>query len=405
MANFIFKKHGDKLLFALALAVLATALIRVVAKPAIQQAKTRDIVFTQWWDNYLEKDTLTELIKEFEDTNEGIKIILNPVSYENMHKELTDQSESSVANTIRGDLFAMDTLWVPAVLEKKIIENADIEVPLLRYINVLYYNVEILKEAGFSRPPKTRGEFLNYAKALKSENANVWALTLGLNSSRGIYDDIFPWMWAAGLELIKDGNPAIDSRPVTESLSFLASLERDGLIVPGGLQADAEKKLEDFVSGRAAFMIAPTRDIEFVRERMGEEAFSITSVPVPDNYAGKTYIASADWTLGVSAESLLKEETRLFADFVAQKTETLADKARAIPGNSITGNTKPDPFYSKAWDIAISGEITRDFNGLQWEQLEKIFYKELSLLFEGTSSPAETATATHKGWEALLLSQ
>jgi len=399
MKNNSLKKYGDRLLFILAIAVLAAALIRYgTGKSAGFRTITPDIVFTGCWDSHFEKETLLKLINEFKDTHRGIKITLRSLSYEDLHNELLDYGEEKTP----GDIIALDSLWVPELIGRKIIDlvpNYSLEVPLISFINVFYYNVELLKEAGFTRPPKNRSEFINYSKTLSNEEKGLWALTLGLNSTRGIYDDILPWIWSAGAEIIKDGKPVINSRPVVESLSFLASLESGGLVVPGAFSADVQKKLDDFISGRAAFMIAPASSTEFVLKHMGAEAFSVTTIPLPDNYAGKTFNASAGWTLGISTRSLYREEACLLADFIAGKAQALSERLFSIPGNNA-----PDPYYSKVRDIAITAESAVDLDGLPWEKLEGVFKEELASLFVSQSSPAETAAAIQKRWEDVILS-
>jgi multiple sugar transport system substrate-binding protein len=396
---FFFRKHGYKLLFILALAMLIVVMFSVVVK-TISRRVTPRVVFTQWRQNDVENNALLDIINEFEKLNPGIKIVLNEKSYEDLHRALF--SSDGFAD---GDIIALDPLWVPELLKKGIIESPQAgglvqSRGLLSFINVLYYNIEILKEAGFSRPPKSRGEFLNYARTLGKKEFS-WRYALGLalgeNSSRGIYDDIFPWIWAAGVELVKDGKPAVNTRQVVESLSFLASLNSEGLIAPGAFSTDGKKKLEDFVSGRIAFMIAPSSEIEYIRKQMGDEKFGVTSVPAPDNYAGKTLFGSASWTVGVYSASSYKKEAGLFADFLAAKASVLSEKAMAMPGNG--ASPAHDPFYSKVWDIAIAGEIAQDFTGLSWTEPEAIFREELRVLFEGKSSPAETAAAIQKKWE------
>ena len=377
----LIKKYGDKLLFALALTVLAAALLRYGINKAGAPSITPPIVFTQWLEEYLEKDTLQGLIREFEDAHEGLKIVLNYKSYEDLHNDESPQ----------GDLIALDPLWVPGLANRRIIEEQ--QIPVLTFANILYYNVEILRDAGFSKPPKTRAEFLSCAKALAIKDKNRWALGLGGYSSRGLYDDILPWIWAAGVQLIGEGKPSLSSRPIIDSFSFLAGLKAEGLIDPDAFFKNNKEKLDDFVSGKAAFIVAPACEIEFIRERMGDEAFSVTSIPTPDNFTGKTYFGFAGWNLGINSSSGHKEKARLFAEFLASR---LPEKTRAAQENSAG-----DPFYSKVWDIAIAGEAAQDFTGLSWEDLEAVFSEELSALFTG-QPPAETAAAIQKRWDAAI---
>ena len=403
MKNFIFRKHGDNLLFALALAVLITALIYSLnRRPAGQDAALTSIVFNHWWQEDIGGDTLRNLITEFERQHEGISIILNERSYEDLRVDLFDPAGFAAP----GDVLALDPLWVPELLKRDVIENAG--APILSFINVLYYNIEILREAGFTRPPRTRSEFLTFARAVAANGENR-ALSLG--SSRGMYDDVFPWIWAAGTPLIRDGNPLVTSAPVVQSLAFLASLNNEGLISPDAFFADSRKKLEDFISGRTAFMIGPTRYIAFIRERMGDEAFSITSVPMLDNQTGRPFFASAGWTVGVHSASAHREEAGLFAAFLAGRASFLSENARGAllaynaPETQMGRPSPPDPFYSKVWEISLVGEVAKDFSELAGKhELEEIFREELSALFAGTSSPAQAAAAIQERWLAVLRS-
>ena len=391
-----FVKHGDLLLFGLALAVLAAILLnrpynKVI--PDTMPSITPSIVFTQWWQDYLENDTLMDLAEEFEKLHANIKVVIKDAAYEDLRDELFYPGETGYP----GDVLALDPLWVPELLRRETIEYGD-ATPFLSFINVLYYNIEILKDAGFSRPPKSRSEFINYLKTINGKEESRWGITLDSKSSRGIYDNVLPWIWSAGAQLIKDGKPALNSRQLVESLSFLASLHKEGFIDQG---SPNENKLEDFITGKTAFMIASSGDIVLVRERMGDEAFGVSSIPTPDNYSGISFFASTGWTASINSASEYKEEARLFAAFLAEKATLLSEKAHAIPG---TGNQPAayDPFYSKVWDITIAAEPAQDFDSLPFTELEQIFREELYALFEGKITPAEAAGEMQAKWSAKL---
>ena len=421
MKFFGFKKYGDNLLFALALAVLMTALFYSVTNRRAAQETAISIVFTQWWQDDLERDTLINLIAEFESLHDGIRVILNESSYEELRFALFYPGTYDEPQAPPGDVLALNPFWVPDLLNGGIIESA--ETPILSFINVLYYNIDILREAGFTRPPKTRGEFLSFARAVAANEGNRTAYALGLglgNSPRGVHDDVFPWIWAAGVQLIRDGNPVVTTAPVVQSLAFLASLNTEGLIAPGAFYADSRQKLEDFISGRTAFMIAPTSYIATLKERMEEGSFNITSVPTVDNQMVKPFFASVGWTLGIHSASAHKEEAGLLTAFLAGRAPHLSNNARgAIPAHTVPNAQmgRGASFYSNIWEISLAGEAATDFSRLAAEprveagqyqgfppvhELEKIFREELSALFAGTASPAETAAAIQERWLAVL---
>jgi multiple sugar transport system substrate-binding protein len=395
--NDFFKKHGSKLLLFIALVFLATALFLLGTKSTNRRkkAETPSIVFTQWREKEADKEVFLEIIAEFESLHSDFKVILNTCAYEDLRLALF-QGISLRDGTSPGDIIALDPLWVGELSKKEIVEN--VNASHISFINILYYNIDLLKKAGFSRPPKTRGEFLAYARRFTVNPAS--GLALGMNSSRGAYDDILPWVWSAGVQLIKDGKPQANSRPVVECLSFLASLNSEGLLTPQSFATDSAGKLESFISGKAAFVIAPASEIEFVRGQMGDEAFGVTSIPVPDNYAGKSFYAVSAWTTGVYSASAQKEKAKLFADFLAEKTDYISSRMKAIPGNGAPPSY--DVFFSKVWDIAIAGEAIQDFSGFNGAELEESFKEELSALFSGNTSAGETATAIQKRWEAIL---
>ncbi|MDR0473039.1 MAG: extracellular solute-binding protein [Treponema sp.] len=370
-----FPKNYDTWLFVLAIAVLVSFLLYQGWKRSVIQPAVPAMVMTHCLNDDPEMGILLALTGEFDDLHRDIKITVTGKPYDEFRNELFRPGGLS------GDLLVMDHLWVPELLEKGVIESAGD--PFFSFIKVLFYNVDILKEAGFSRPPGNRTEFLNCARAV-GRNHMVMGLAINLNGSRGIYDDIYPWIWASGAQLITDGRVTVNSRQVVESLFFLNSLNSEGLILAGA------GKPENFVSGKAAFMVAPAGNIGYVRERMGSEAFGVTSIPRPDNYQGRPLFAASSWTAGVLSSSRRKEEARLFTDFIKDKNSFPSESAGPLD----------DPLFSKVRDIKISGEEARDFDGLAGEhELEEIFWEELALLFFGQCTPADAAAAIQKKWE------
>jgi len=399
MMNEFFKKNGNKLLLCIALALFITALFLLGTKSTNRKESVEppSVVFTHWLDNEADKAVFMEIISEFESLHEDFKVILSICSYEDLRSALFRGAPLEDSG-FPGDVIALDSLWVSELTKKEIIEN--VNATPVSYINILYYNINLLKEAGFSRPPKTRGEFLAYARHFSGNNGNQAALALGMNSSRGVYDDIFPWIWSAGAQLVRDGKPQVNSRQVTDCLSFLASLYNENLLDSQSFTADPASKLNDFISGKTAFVIAPASEIRFVREQLGDEAFGVTSIPVPDNYAGKSFYAVSAWTTGVYFASSQKEKAKLFADFLAEKAAFISNRMKAIPGSGIP--PAYDAFYSKVWDIAIAGEAAQDFSGLNWLELEESFKEGLSAFFAGNASAADTAASIQKRWESII---
>ena len=425
------KKYGDRLIFALALTILAAGLVRYIAGSIGAVNKEEEVppvvlVFSHWRQNFFDndvpsKDALAELMREFEiaEGAEGAEIavvvgiaevaevaedaeVVGIAGIAEVAEDAEDVEGAGVVGIV-ADVIGVDMLWVSELIERGVVDDEwqfSDPVPLLSYMNLLFYNVDILTQAGFVMPPRNRTEFLNYARAVSVENSR-WGIGMALGSYRGIYDDIFPWLWAAGSVLVNDNRPAVNVRQVIDSLTFLADLNNEGLIAPGFFNACSSQKLDDFISGRTVFMIASERDIRYVREHMGDEAFSVTSIPVPDNYAGRSFSSASEWTVAVNPASENIEEARLFANFLFENTPLLAERTGTV-SSGFSPRPGDDPHYSKVWDIAITAEMANDFKGLPWVPLEEIFREELIALFAGDATPASTTAAVQRRWLVVL---
>jgi ABC-type glycerol-3-phosphate transport system substrate-binding protein len=162
---------------------------------------------------------------------------------------------------------------------------------------------------------------------------------------------VYSWIWASGAE----GGTVAE-----EALGFLSRLSGENLLHPGSPEFDESEKLEAFINGHSAFMIAAVQDAEILRRRMGD-SFGFSSIPAPGSQAGKPVFGVFGWSLGISGQSAYKEEAKIFAAFLAEQGAYLSEKLHAVPGNAASPSpaVQKDPFYSKAWDLYISGDFIR----------------------------------------------
>ncbi|MDR2435094.1 MAG: extracellular solute-binding protein [Treponema sp.] len=295
---------------------------------------------------------------------------------------------------------------------------------LVSFMDLLFYNIEILAAAGFDRPPKTRDEFLACAKAVSGLRAasgeagggftgsGVYGAALGLSEDDplALRRDVFSWIWAAGGDLNppdRDGRPYFTGRTVTDVIAFLEQLNREGTFAPGTFVRTGADRIEDFAGGKIAMMIASSREIPFLRKRMNSSAFGVTIIPGP-SVAAKNHIALSGVYAGISAGCPRPDEAWTFLAFLAEKSPALAAGLEAVPGSlpefpgAFSGDyIKDDPLYSKALDIFEASEIVQGFSGQSVEELEHAVREELRLFFERDQSPADTAAAIQRRWDSL----
>nr|AXS01401.1 Bacterial extracellular solute-binding protein [uncultured bacterium] len=290
-------------------------------------------------------------------------------------------------------------------------------IPLVSFMDLFFYNIDILTAAGFDRPPKTREDFLSYAKTVSNNNealAGITGTAISLSSGdrQAMSRDIFSWMWAAGGSFwyeedsqASQGRPVLDIRNMSGDISFFGNLYNEGVLANGIFNTTGEQRIEEFANGTIAMMIASSQAIPFLRERMGDEAFGITNIPDTGS-AGNYNISLSSIYAGININCEYPEEAWNFLEILAEKASFFCDEFKAVPGgltNIIPGDyVRIDPFYSKAWDIFESSQIVQGFSKKPDAALyERIFLEELQIFFTGNRTAQTTLTAIQQRWDEI----
>jgi multiple sugar transport system substrate-binding protein len=419
-------KKFDLILLVLALSLLAAGFLftRLTKKIPSAQPKNTILVFTQWWQDEMEAETLSALKTEFETLNPGVIVQLDNRPYTEILSALRLGEDSP----LESDIIGLDPLWFEDLIRRDLLEPLDAYNPpgdpaqgssavpdqvyekwgrhLISFISPLYYNIELLQSAGFDRPPKSRAEILAYARTVTDRSAGQYAMVLALSpeNPQGIYRDFFSWIWASGLPVTREGRLDFSARAITGTLGFLKQLWQEGFLLPGPFSKTDADKREDFIRGRSAMMISSVADIHVLRERMGEFAFGITSIPGESSFGGKPILGLTSWYLGILRSVGHKDEAWAFLSFLLERGALIAEKAHAVPGSRsnamdfITG----DPLYTKAYDMYTAGETVREFIGIPGiDEFEAAVREQLYALFEKDQSPEETARHIQRRWEEL----
>jgi len=274
-------------------------------------------------------------------------------------------------------------------------------VPLVSFMDMLFYNIGLLSAAGFDRPPKTRDEFIACAAAVSGGNSGA-ALSLSSADRQALSRDVFSWVWAAGGNI----EPAeISNRAVIADINFFGVLNRNKVLAPRVFDTTGDQRLEEFADGKIAMMIASTRAIPFLRGRMRDGTFGITTVPTTGG-GGKYSVCLSRIYAGINVNCEYPEEARNFLIFLAEKSPLFCAELKAVPGkvsDLIPGDyVRDDTFYSKAWDIFEASEIVQGFSGRPGAQeYESAFLEELRVYFESDRSAQDTAAAIQKRWDAV----
>ncbi|MDR0589870.1 MAG: sugar ABC transporter substrate-binding protein [Spirochaetaceae bacterium] len=422
-------KKLDWFLFCLAIGVLGTGffLTLIFSPNHANDSGNITLVFAQWWQDELEKDTLEAIIREYEALHPGVTLRLVHRPYDVLAEELLNPAEKAPPPDILGldshwlyELIRMDMLeplesytrGEPALDQANLFpeeppgEHKKWALPLISFMAPLFYNSALLEAAGFDRPPKTRGDFLAYAKALTDPPAGIYGMTLALGpeNPQGLYRDIFSWIWASGVEFVPERALDFTDPAVVETLDFLNRLYQEGVLSPASFTKTEEEKRREFMEGRAAMMVGSIPEIHRIMEGQPTLRFGISTIPSVDTYPDRPVFGLTSWYAGISRESLHKEEAWAFLSFLAERRSFLAAMAHAVPGSGDEpGETAGENFlYTKAYDMYTAGAAADRFAGIpKIKELETILREELTAMFEGKRPPPETARAIQQRRDAL----
>lgn len=186
--------------------------------------------------------------------------------------------------------------------------------PLARYYNLdgkyygipfnastaeLYYNVDALKAAGFTRPPKTFEEFVDYARKLTKKDANGNVIQYGATIR------VYGWfieqlIYNQGGYVVNNENGRTKrATAVTyngpegmRAVKWIVDMTREGLMPNVGRDGAAQRQA--FTSGKAAMFVESTATLGAVqREVGGRFQFKTAPLPRPEGTKGGTAIGGA----------------------------------------------------------------------------------------------------------------
>jgi ABC-type glycerol-3-phosphate transport system substrate-binding protein len=290
---------------------------------------------------------------------------------------------------------------------------SNLAVPLASFMDLLFYNIDILTAAGYDRPPETRDEFLTYARNVNRRNfpdTMGAALSLSPIDQQAISRDIFSWMWAAGGNFLSEENKVIftstgyNARAAANDITFLNSLIQE-IQSQDIFEKTGNQLIEKFARGQIAMMIASTRYIPYFRGQMGDSAFGVTTIPSPGT-GGRYNITLSSIYAGVCFDSPHPDEAWRFIKFLYEKKALFSAELNAIPGSDtdmIPGNhIRDDSFHHKPWEIFAASQIINSFSGKpNAKKFEAAFLEELQVFSEGGRTALQTATAIDRRWEEI----
>jgi multiple sugar transport system substrate-binding protein len=380
----------------------------------LQAAGSKNLVFTQWWEHEPDTGILKSLIDEFERQNPDIHITLDTRPYTAI-REILFRADDSPAGFTAGDILGLDSRWFgePAVTERleplsqyRVGDSDDFDIgtedpgeewgiPLVSFMTLLFYNIDLLEEAGFDRPPKNQADFAAAARAVSAGGRRYgFAAALSPEDPRGLYRDILPWIHSSASFADGDSPSRFNPSKITPAFEFLDKLRQEGSLAPGTFTRTGKDLVGEFGAGHAAMIFASMADARPLRDAGFN--YGITSVPSRESYTGKPLYTLERGYAGISKNSKYKDEALLFIRFLAGQSAAFSGYWGAVSRNGAA----EDPLLAKARDIYSAGEALPEHAGWKTSLFEKVMTEELRLMFDAGQSPQDTAQKIQQRLEA-----
>jgi len=325
-----------------ALAVLCLAAVLFVCSMGAAAAKETLNVIYMAQAGY-QPDDIRDMADLFEFLTDT-KVNITFVKYDEQHEKII---ASAVAPVATYDVILLDLIWTaefaskkmvvplddritadirkdiaPAIMDAFVYDGKTWAMPFLANFQLFFYNIDMIKKAGFAGPPKTLEEMVDQMKAMKSKGIVKYPWTDSWNQKEGLVCE-FVWLTGAfGGDTFDDkGRPIFNQGPGVQALEFMVSLLKEGLASPKCLTNDEDAAKDDFISGNAAF----TTNWTFQYALMNDPAISkvvgqgqMGLIPVAKSQVAKAETASVSGFQGaaIMANSRKKDLAWQYVRFI-----------------------------------------------------------------------------------------
>ena len=292
-------------------------------------AKTQ-IEWLQWFAAENTRDFYEGLVDEFEAANPNISVKLVTQPFGKVRESIVTDSAVGVGS----DVLGLNMPWTTGFLKSDILEPLDAYmskgsnsfktanlvqapigkingktwmVPLNAFPFVMHVNMDLVKKAGFSKPPTSWSELKEQAVAISNLGDGISGIGMPLSSqppSNGPILTFLPLLYSNGGRIMDGTSPNFDNAKVVETLNFINDLRKSGAMAPGFASRTGGVDLEEFIAGRSGFLISPGVHASAVATRNPDLNYDLVRVPTNGVNAYRVH----GWELGIASKSSIKKK-------------------------------------------------------------------------------------------------
>ena len=292
------------------------------------------------------EDDIRAMTTAFEKGNPGVHVNLEFVPYEALHDKIV---AAQGAGSSGYDVVLFDVIWpaefgkkgflqdvtsrIPAAENDKIYDGAWTTVdydgkrwgmPWILDTKYLFYNEDMLKQAGIAAPPKTFAELSADAKIIKDKGIVKFPIVWSWAQAEAMICDYTTLVAANQGTFFDGGKPSFDKGGSLDAVKYMKQSLDDGLTNPNSREYLEEDVRKVFSSGEAAFALNWTYMFNMANDpKESKIAGKVGIVPSP-GVEGKSSASAVNGSmgLGITANSQHADDAWKYITYMtAQETQ------------------------------------------------------------------------------------
>ncbi len=211
-------------------------------------------------------------------------------------------------------------------------------IPWLLDTKYLYYNMDMLKQAGFDKPPATWEELVTQAKAIKEKGLAEYPIVWSWKQAEAAICDFTALLYGNGGKFLDDsGKPVFNDDKGVAVLSWMKQTLDEGLTNPASPSDLEGDVLNVFNSGKAAFALNWLFMYDIANYDTAQSQVTgkvgITNIPVFQSVGGSPKSASVDGSSGfsIAASSPVVDAAYKYLAYLTSEAVQLKYSAKQLP--------------------------------------------------------------------------
>ena len=231
----------------------------------------------------------SNFVAKFEEANPGVKLNLEVVSWNDLYTVVSTRiSNNNAPDILNIDVFAdyaneglllpvsdycpedLYQDFFPSFIEQSVIDGTVWAVPDLASARAMFYNEELLKEAGVEKVPETWAELEDASQAiLDAFGGEVYPWGVDMTTDEGQAAFAY-YVWGNNGGFVdENGEWALNSDANVEAIQYAIGLVGKGFTNPNPATQTRYDLQDMFAAGKMAMLIAPNQLPTYIKDKDG----------------------------------------------------------------------------------------------------------------------------------------